>query len=360
MFGSEKKHFTNVIKNESVGELLLWRYPVEDFNTGSTLIVMPGETAVFVHGGIVEQVFENGTFTLSTENYPFISRLRTVFSGSVSTFNCVVYFFRKSHSEEILWGTASPIQVRDKVLGIATKIRGRGSYKVQIENPALFLEKLVGNTVSFQSQVELNKYFGNEFQSKIKSAITKTLNETDVELLGLESRLDEFGKSIEPFMNEILADYGLKCVRFAISALTIEDSELRERFDSIGMDAYAKLKSAQADKAVMQTLGEDWGKQQAATILTNISNNQGSGGLAAVGAGIGMGATAGNAFGALASQMFAPNSIPTMQNQASSQNTATSTDDPIEKLSKLKKMLDAGLIEQSEYDAKKSEILSAM
>ena len=34
--------------------------------------------------------------------------------------------------------------------------------------------------------------------------------------------------------------------------------------------------------------------------------------------------------------------------------------DPMEKLSNLKKMLDAGLIERSEYDAKKSEILSAM
>lgn len=339
---------------------MLWRHPVEDFNTGSTLVVMPGETALFVHGGVVEQVFENGTFTLSTENYPFISRIRTLFSGGVSTFNCVVYFFQKAHSAEILWGTASPIQVRDKVLGIATKIKGRGSYKIQIENPAVFLEKLVGNMVSFQTQTELNKYFANEFQSKIKSAITKTLNETDVELLGLESSLDEFGESIEPFMNEILSDYGLKCIRFIVSALTIEDSELRERFDSIGMEAYAKLKSAQADKAVMQTLGEDWGKQQVANILTNISNNQGSGGLAAVGAGISMGATAANTFGAMASQLFTANTVPTMQNQTTSQNTATSTDDPLEKLSKLKKMLQAGLIEQSEYDAKKSEILNAM
>ena len=34
--------------------------------------------------------------------------------------------------------------------------------------------------------------------------------------------------------------------------------------------------------------------------------------------------------------------------------------DPVEVLSKLKSMLDAGLISQSEYDAKKNEILSRL
>lgn len=347
MFGSGKKYFTNVIKNEASEEVLLWRYPIEDFNTGSTLVVMPGEEAVFVHKGVVEQVFENGTYTLSTENYPFISRLRTAFSGGVSTFSCVVYFFRKAPSEEILWGTASPIQVRDKVLGIATKIKGRGSYKIQIENSAVFLEKFTGSSVPFQSQSELNKYFANEFQSKIKTAITTALNKTDTELLGLESRLDEFGKSIEPFMNEILSEYGLKCVRFVVSALMIEDSELRKKYDQIGMDVYAKLKMAQAEKAAMQTLGEDWGRQQAANILTNISNNPGNIG-GQIGAGFGLGAAAANTLGAMADQLLKPN------------GSSSSEDDSIEKLSKLKKMLDAGLIEQTEYDAKKTEILNAI
>lgn len=347
MFGSRRKHFTNVIKNETAGEVLLWRYPVEDFNTGSTLVVMPGEEAVFVRSGVVEQVFENGTFILSTENYPFISRLRNAFSGGVSTFSCVVYFFRKAPSEEILWGTASPIQVRDKALGIATKIKGRGSYKVQIENSAVFLEKIIGNNVSFQTQSELSKYFANEFQSKIKTEITTALDKTDTELLGLESRLDEFGKSVEPFMNEILSGYGLKCVRFVVSALMIEDSELREKYDQIGMDVYAKQKMAQAEKAAMQTLGEDWGRQQATNILTNISNNPGNIG-GQIGAGVGLGAAAANTLGAMAEQMLKPSS------------SSSSAEDSVEKLSKLKKMLDEGLIEQSEYNAKKNEILNAI
>ena len=84
-----QKHFADVIKNSGPGELLIWRQPEEDFNTQTTLIVMPGEQAIFIKGGVVEQVFDNGTYKLSTENYTFISRLRNAFTGGISVFNCV-------------------------------------------------------------------------------------------------------------------------------------------------------------------------------------------------------------------------------------------------------------------------------
>lgn len=175
-----KKHWADVIKNTGPGELLIWRQPEEDFNTNSTLIVMPGEEAIFIKGGNIEEVFENGTYKLSTENYPFISRLRNAFTGGISTFNCVVYFVRKADSQEIRWGTETPIQVRDKVWGIRTDARVRDAYKVRIENPAKLLEKLIGNNVPYQFQEELNKYFESEFQGKIKSAISKFLMRTSL------------------------------------------------------------------------------------------------------------------------------------------------------------------------------------
>jgi len=137
-----KKHFADVIKNTGAGELLVWRQPEEDFNNGSTLIVMPGEEAIFIKGGVIEQIFSNGTYVLSTDNYPFISRLRNAFSGGISTFNCVVYFVRKASGLEIRWGTESPIQLRDPVMQIMTSLQARGAYKVQVGDGAKFLTKL--------------------------------------------------------------------------------------------------------------------------------------------------------------------------------------------------------------------------
>ena len=262
--------------------------------------------------------------------------------------------------------------------------------------------------LQFQLQEELNKYFLREFQSKIKSVIARALNETETELLGIDARLDEFSETIQPFMQEILEEYGLRCVKFVVAALDIDDNELRSRYDEIGMDAIAKMREAQANKAVMGILGDDWGRQQAANILSDLSNNPGAGGVAAAGAGMGMGFGAAGAFGAMAQQMFAPmnngfapmQQVPMQQTpmqqapmqqapmqqapmqqapmqqapmqqmpmqQAPSgrftQRTETTNNDqsdPVEVLGKLKALLDAGLILQEEYDAKKNEILSRM
>ena len=372
-YAGGKKHWTDVIKNSGPGNLLIWRQPEEDFNTNSTLIVMPGEEAIFIKGGVVEQTFDNGTYKLSTENYPFISRLRNAFSGGISTFNCVVYFVRKAHSMEILWGTTSPIQVRDKLLGIATKLRARGAYKIQVDNPQKFLTKLIGNNINTMNQQELlDDYFANEFQSKIKSSITRALNETQTELLGIEAHLDEFAEAVEPFFGEVFEDYGLKMITFSIAALDIDDDEIRRRYDEIGMDAIAKLRNAQADKGVMDVLGDDWGRQQAANILGAVAANPGSGGVAAAGAGLGMGMAAGGIFGNMANQMFSPmqQQAPPTAPQPSGRFTQKSAaaapapsgggDDPVAALKKLKEMLDLGLIEQAEYDTKKAEIMSRM
>ena len=366
-----KKHVVDVIKNSGSPELLIWKQPEEDFNTNSVLIVNPGEAAIFIKNGNIEAVFDHGRFPLSTENYPFISRLINAFSGGISSFNCMVFFVKTADSMEINWGTPSPLQVRDKVLGIATKIRARGAYKITIENPALFLTKLTGSNIQGLAQNDILRYFANEFSGKIKSHLTKALVETDVELLGIEQHLEELAEELQPGLAEVYSGYGIRLVKFSIAAMDIDDDELRRKYDEIGMEAIGKMRNAQADKQVMNILGDDWTRQQQVNILGSLASNPG-GGAAGAGAGLGMGIAAGGAFGQMAQQTFAQpgyanqqapqQAAPQAPQQAAPQAApqAPQQEDPFEVLAKLKKMLDAGLIEQEEYDAKKKEILSRM
>ncbi len=370
-----KKHWTDVIKNSGPGELLIWRQPEEDFNNNSTLIVMPGEYSIFINEGKVEQVFENGTYKLDTKNYPFISRLKNAFSGGISTFNCVVYFVRKSDSEEIKWGTDSPIQVRDKVWGIRTDAKVRGAYKVKIINPSLFLTKLIGNNVLSQEQIDLNKYFSSELQGKIKTAVSKFLNGLEQELIGIDAYLDDLSTKIEPNINEALSDYGLECVKFSLEAIDI-DATKYDALDASQIELIARQRGYQGDKSGLEILGDDWAKTQGYNLLKDLANNPNSGGAAATGAGLGMGIGAAGAFGSIAQQVFAPtvNAINganqntrgnqsrrfQQRNDSNSGNDQNKKGDPMESLKKLKELLDAGLIEQSEYDNKKTEILSKM
>lgn len=364
-----KKHFTDVIKNSGHANAIIWRQPEEDFNTNSTLVVMPGEQAIFIKGGVIEQIFENGTYKLSTENYPFIGRLRNMLSGGVSAFNCVVYFVKTSHSMELLWGTSSPIQVRDKMLGVATKLRARGSYKIQISNPGIFLTKLVGNGYNYINQQEvIDDFFASEFQGKIRSNLTRYLNETTTELYGIEEHIEEIAEQIEPSISTTFEEYGLRLIKFSIASLDVLDDALRRRYDEIGMDGIAKMRNAQADKAVQQILGDEWARQQSADILKTLAANPGAGGVAAAGAGMGVGMAAGGVFSNMAQQMFTPVQQSPVQSAAPQpqpsgrfvQSEMQSKDDPIETLKKLKTMLEAGLIPQEVYDTKMKEILSRM
>ena len=184
--------------------------------------------------------------------------------------------------------------------------------------------------------------------------------------------MDQLSGQIEPYIDEALSDYGLACVKFSLAGLDIDTSKY-DAIDDSQIAAVSKRNLAMGDKAAMDILGDNWGKQQAANILGDLARNPGAGGIGAMGAGMGMGMAAGNVFGNMANQMFAPMNAGAPQQTPPQQPTASerfapktsaappkSDEDPLETLNKLKKLLDAGLIEQSEYDAKKAEILNRM
>lgn len=295
-----QKNFAEVIENVGLGGDMVSLHPDQDFNTNTTLIVHPGEQAVFEKNGEIHQLFNEGRYQLLTENYPFLSRLRNALTGGVSTFNCRVYFVRTASSIEIKWSSGS-IQVRDKMLGIATEVYARGSYKGHVGDAGKFLFKLLGNNITEFGPERLQDYFRNEFKEIIKSNIARVINNLEGEILGIQSRQDEISNMISPSIAEALEAYGIALEKFAIGDLEIDDDELRRRYDEIGMDAIAKIRNAKADSEVMGILGQNWAAQQQVDIMKAMAANQGTGGI---GAGIGMGMAAAGSFFGMGQQMM--------------------------------------------------------
>lgn len=297
-----KKHFAEVIENVGWGGDMITLHPDEDFNTNSTLIVHPGEQAVFEKNGEIHQMFTEGRYQLKTENYPFISRLRNMLTGGVSTFNCRVYFVRTASSIEIKWGSGA-IQVRDKLLGIQTELFARGSYKVHIGDAGKFLFKLLGNNITAFGPESLQDYFKNEFKETIKSHLATVINNLEGEILGIQAKQKTISDEIAPAIEAVMADYGIALEKFAIGDLEINDDELRRRYDEIGMDAIAKIRNAKADSEVMGILGQNWMAQQQVDIMKTMAQNQGTANMAA---GIGMGFAAGGQMFNIGQQTMAP------------------------------------------------------
>lgn len=296
LYTGGKKHFADVIKNSGPGEFLIWLNPEEDFNTNSTLIVAESEEALFFNNGVIERVFSGGTYKLSTQNYPFISRLRNALTGGISAFNCKVYFVRKAHSLELYWGTDTPIQVRDPRFHIATSVQARGSYSIQVEDSKKFLLKLVGNNVMAFTRDELNVYFRSAMMQKIKSAIAQVINSSNQEILGLNAQQEMIAEQLKPLIAPLLDDYGVRLVDFYVSSIDIPQDD----------PGRAQLEDAFAQRGVIDILGEEYTRVKGMQMLSDLANNPGAGGIAAAGAGMGMGMAAGGVFNAIAQQAFAP------------------------------------------------------
>lgn len=261
-----RKHWTDVLKNSGPSDMLIWRQPEEDFNDGSTLIVNPSEQAIFYRDGLVHEIHEEGKFILNTENYPILSRFRTMFTGGVSPYHCAVYFVRKTDSAEIPWGTDSRIQVRDPVQRVFTSVCAHGAYKVRVTDGVTLITQLAGHTAQLMKREDLNDFFRNAFQQRIKENIAKAIIDSHQEIVGINARQSEIAEMVKPHLAVLMEPYGIKLLDFSIASIEIpEDDPNRQR-----------IELAEANKRVMEVLGDKWGTQQGVDILTALVSKSGN------------------------------------------------------------------------------------
>lgn len=278
----------SVIKNDGPAGALFWKHEKEDFRTGSQLIVAENEEALFVRDGVVVETFSGGKYTLKTNNYPFIDRLRKMFSGGVNAFHCKVFFVNKADALDLKWGTDTPIQVRDPKWQIITHLQGRGAYTVRVSDAKKFVLKFVANNTQGVGDQALRTRFREAFLQHIKSCIAKGVKESGEEVMGIVSELGEFASRLQPMLAPVMDEYGLELVNFYVSALDIpEDDPSRQ-----------ELERALGANAGIAALDANWSAVQTRDLLKEgIKNNSLGGGLAGAGMGLGMGVAMGGAMG---------------------------------------------------------------
>ena len=372
-FAGGSKNVMESIQREHDTGTLIYLDPRSDFNTNSVITVAPNEQAIFIKNGEIYGVLPPGRHEVKTENYPILSRIRNMLSGGISTFTCQVYHVSTSE-QNIGWGTASAIEIQDfflggGIIGVPTLIRGSGEFRVcfnirEDDSAAstLFL-RLMGDK-SIYTVDDLAMLFRAQLSQKISKVVGKTLESRSKResINAISSQLEDFATELTPSFKEVFTEYGLELVNFSFHNLTIEETEVRQKY----LDRLiGSVHAGGYNIAVQQELAKD------------AVNNPGAGGLAGAGAGLGMGLAAGGAFASMGASVFAqqqqqqpmgfagqqPNPMQQqmqMQQQQMQQQAAAPQADPMEVLTKMKQMLDAGLITQQQYDAKVAEVMSRM
>ena len=94
----------DIIKSEAENHVFVWKYPGEDFNTLSQLIVKESQEAIFYMNGQALDLFKAGRYTLHTQNIPLLNKIINIPTGGESPFHCEVYFINKTEQMAIPWG----------------------------------------------------------------------------------------------------------------------------------------------------------------------------------------------------------------------------------------------------------------
>src|SRR5258705_3044436 len=250
---------------------LVWRFPRyhNQIKDGAKLIVRPGQCAIFVDGGKAADVFDPGTYELSTRNLPILSTLKGWKHGLDSPFKAEIYFVATRQITELRWGTPNPVILRDPELG-PLRVRAFGAFALRALKPKELLEELVGTDGSFTAD-EIDVLL----RSIIASEFSQLIAKSEISIMDLATH---YGRLSEELRCAVLAkidnEYGLDLPQLSIVNVSVPEQveralDARSSMNMIGdMDRYQKFQ-----------LGE--------SIPVAAANP--AGGLAGAGVGLGMG-----------------------------------------------------------------------
>ena len=132
-------------------DTLSFRFPDDDkaIKNGAQLIVRESQQVQFIYVGEFGDTFGPGKHTLTTDNIPVLTKLKSWKYGFNSPFKADVYYLNTRLFTGNKWGTANPIMMRDNDLGIV-RVRAFGTYDFRIVDPKLFLKEVAGSDQNFR------------------------------------------------------------------------------------------------------------------------------------------------------------------------------------------------------------------
>jgi membrane protease subunit (stomatin/prohibitin family) len=234
---------------DETGRQMVHRLPEHgsgDFRLGSQLIVRESQAAVFFRDGKALDTFGPGRHTISTANIPLLTGLIGIpFSGE-TPFKAEVYFVNLREFLEQKWGTPEAITLRDADLGMV-RLRAFGTYSMQVNEPQLFVNKIVGTQGLYQtSQIQ------GFLRGIIVAKLTDLLGELKKSLLDLPSMYDEIGAGAKAKVQDDFNALGIALKTLYVNSISpTEDTakaiDERAAMGAIGnMQAYLQFKTARA------------------------------------------------------------------------------------------------------------------
>ena len=229
-------------------DTLSWQFPDDDkaIKNGAQLIVRESQVAQFVYLGEFGDTFKPGKHTLTTDNIPVLTKLKSWPFGFNSPFKADVYFVTTRLFTGNKWGTSNPVMLRDNDFGIV-RVRAFGTYDFKVVDPKIFLKEVAGSDHNFRLDE-----FSDTMRSRIVSIFTDAIASAKIPVLDVASRYTELGEALLPLINPaIMTKYGIEIGSFIVENVSVPPEveqaiDKRSSMAAVGnLNDYVKFQMAQ-------------------------------------------------------------------------------------------------------------------
>jgi len=244
-----KGEFIDVIEwTDDSRDTLSFRFPDQDkaIKNGAQLIVRESQVAQFLYLGQFGDTFQPGKHTLTTDNIPILTKLKSWSYGFNSPFKADVFYIVTRLFTGNKWGTANPIMARDADFGVV-RLRAFGTFDFKIINPQLFLKEVAGSDQHFRLDE-----FADTMRSRMVSVFSEALATAHVPVIDVATRYSELGEALLPVINPVVgAKYGLEITSFIVENVSVPAEveaaiDKRSSMTAIGnLNDYVKYQMAQ-------------------------------------------------------------------------------------------------------------------
>src|SRR5437762_2933257 len=223
-----KGEFIDVIEwTDDSRDTLSYRFPDEDkaIKNGAQLIVRESQQVQFVYLGEFGDTFGPGKHTLTTDNIPILTKLKSWKYGFNSPFKADVYYVATRLFTGNKWGTANPIMMRDQDFGIV-RMRAYGIFDFKIVDPKLFLKEVAGTDDHFRLDE-----FSDTMRSRVVSVFSEALAQSKIPALDVAARYGELGEALRPLINpQMVSKYGIEVESFIVENVSVP-AEVEQAID---------------------------------------------------------------------------------------------------------------------------------
>jgi excisionase family DNA binding protein len=244
-----KGEFIDVIEwTDDSRDTLSYRFPDDDkaIKNGAQLIVRESQVAQFVYLGEFGDTFGPGKHTLTTDNIPVLTKLKSWKYAFNVPFKADVYYVTTRLFTGNKWGTANPVMLRDKDFGVV-RLRAFGTYDFKIIEPKVFLKEVAGSDFHFRLDE-----FADAMRSRMVSIFSDALASSGVPALDMATRYTELGDALLQLINpQVGPKYGLEVKSFLVENVSVPPEveqaiDKRSSMGAIGnLNDYVKFQMAE-------------------------------------------------------------------------------------------------------------------